>query len=185
MRIGWSAEHELSGHRAHVRPDGRKVPVYSRPTVHSEVAVGLDVRGRHVEIVLFAGNRSTVPSMTRGRRFLHSLCVCVLMMTMSLLGTIHAENTDGSAPSSSVTLAWDQSSDPTVKGYRLHYGFTSGRKYLHVLDVGKTTSWKLSNLIPGKKYYAVIMGYNASGKESIPSKEISFTAPKSAPTPHP
>jgi hypothetical protein len=107
------------------------------------------------------------------------------MMTLSLLGTIRAENTDVSETSSSVSLAWAPSSDPTVKGYRLHYGLTSGRKYLHVLDVGKATSWKLSNLIPGKKYYAVIMAYNASGKESIPSKEISFTTPKSAPATHP
>jgi hypothetical protein len=117
--------------------------------------------------------------------FLPSFRICILFMTLSLPGTFRAGNTDVSAPRSTVTLAWDQSPDRTVKGYRLHYGMTSGRNYLHVLDVGKATSWKVSNLIPGKKYYFVVTSYNVSGKESLPSKEISFTAPKSTPTPHP
>jgi hypothetical protein len=115
--------------------------------------------------------------------FLPSLRICILIVTLSLPGTIHAGNTDDSAPRSTVTLTWDKSPGRTVKGYRLHYGVTSGRNYLHVLDVGKATSCKLPGLIPGKKYYFVVTSYNASGKESLPSNEASFTAPKSTPTP--
>jgi chitinase len=84
-----------------------------------------------------------------------------------------------------VTLSWDESHDRTVKGYRLRYGVSSGRKYFHVLDVGKATSCKLPDLIPGKKYYFVVTAYNASGRDSLPSNEVTFTAPKSTPTPRP
>jgi hypothetical protein len=34
----------ISGHQATFRPDDRQRPVYARPTVHSEVVIGLDVR---------------------------------------------------------------------------------------------------------------------------------------------
>jgi hypothetical protein len=116
-----------------------------------------------------AANKSTMCGMPKG--LLPSLGICILIVTLSLPGTVHGGNTDVPAPRSSVTLAWDKSRDRTVKGYRLHYGVTSGRNYFHVLDVGKATSCKLSDLIPGKKYYFVVTSYSASGKESLPSKE--------------
>jgi hypothetical protein len=109
------------------------------------------------------------------RGIIPTLGICIL----TVISTVHAENT--TAP----RLAWDQSPDRTVKGYRLHYGVRSGRNYLHVVDVGKATSCKLPDLIPGKKYYFVVTSYNASGRESPPSHEITFTAPKATPTPHP
>ena len=77
--------------------------------------------------------------------------------------------------SSSVTLAWDKSPSRAVKGYRLHCGLTSGRSYTRIVDVGKLTTYKISNLIPGKTYYCVVTAYDARGKESPPSNEISFT----------
>lgn len=116
---------------------------------------------------------------------LPALGICILIVTLSLPGAVHAGNTNVPAPRTSVTLKWDKSRDRTVKGYRLHYGVTSGRNYLHVIDVGKATSCKLPDLIPGKRYYFVVTSYNASGKESSPSNEITFTAPGSTPTPHP
>jgi len=77
--------------------------------------------------------------------------------------------------SSTVTLTWDKSPDRSVKGYRLHCGLTSGRNYSRFVDVGNVTTYTLSNLIPGKTYYCVVTAYNASGKESGPSNEITFT----------
>jgi hypothetical protein len=127
--------------------------------------------------VTLAVNRDTMCGMPTG--FLSTLAICLLIAT----STVYAENT--AAPRSTVTLSWDKSRDRTVKGYRLHYGVTSGRNYLHVLDVGKVTSCKLPDLIPGKQYYFVVTAYNASGRESSPSNEIAFTVPKSTPTPHP
>jgi fibronectin type 3 domain-containing protein len=77
--------------------------------------------------------------------------------------------------SSKVTLAWDKPLGRAVKGYRLHYGTTSDRRYSRYVDVGNLTKYTLSNLTPGKTYYCVVTAYYSSGKESGPSNEISFT----------
>jgi fibronectin type 3 domain-containing protein len=77
--------------------------------------------------------------------------------------------------STAATLRWNKSTDQDVKGYRLHCGLTPGGKYSRFVDVGNATTYTLSNLIPGKKYYCVVTSYNRSGKESPPSNEISFT----------
>jgi fibronectin type 3 domain-containing protein len=83
--------------------------------------------------------------------------------------------------SSTVTLSWDKSRGRAVKGYRLHCGTTSGRSYSRIIDVGKVTTYRISNLIAGKTYYVVVTAYNAAGKESPPSNEISFTVSASTP----
>jgi hypothetical protein len=77
--------------------------------------------------------------------------------------------------SSTVTITWNKFPDHRVKGYRLHYGLTSGRNYSTLIDVGNVTAYTFSNLIPGKTYYCIVTAYYASGKESRPSNEISFT----------
>jgi len=81
--------------------------------------------------------------------------------------------------STTVTVRWNKSPSRDVKGYRLHCGLTSGRYYARLVNVGNVTSYTFSNLIPGKTYYCVVTAYNAAGKESPPSNEISFTASKS------
>jgi len=111
--------------------------------------------------------------------------ICILIVTLALSGAVHAGNTAVRALRTTVTLTWNPPPDRTVKGYRLHYGVTSGRNYLHVLNAGKATSCKVSNLVPGMKYYFVVTSYNASGKESLASNEATFTAPRLTPTPHP
>jgi hypothetical protein len=82
--------------------------------------------------------------------------------------------------SSTITVSWDRSPNRGVKGYRLHFGLTSGRNYSRVIDAGKATTYKISNLIAGKTYYCVVTAYDAAGKESPPSNEISFTVSPSA-----
>jgi hypothetical protein len=77
--------------------------------------------------------------------------------------------------SSTVTLSWDKSSDTGVKGYRLHFGPTPGGNYSRLVEVGNATTCTLSDLKPGQTYYCVVTAYNAAGKESPPSNEISFT----------
>jgi hypothetical protein len=83
-----------------------------------------------------------------------------------------AGNTPALAPST-VTLSWDKSPDRAVRGYRLHYG-TSSKRYSETIDVGNVTTYKISNLIPRKRYYFVVTAYNAKGSESLPSNECPF-----------
>jgi fibronectin type 3 domain-containing protein len=119
------------------------------------------------------------------KALLPSFAICILIVTLALSNAVHAGNNAVPPARSTVTLTWDQPPDRTVKGYRVHYGVTSGRNYLHVLNAGKTTSCKVSDLVPGKKYYFVVTSYNASGKESLASNEATFTAPRLTATPHP
>jgi len=74
----------------------------------------------------------------------------------------------------SVTLAWDLDTDPTVVGYRLYYGTSSG-SYTQRSDVANTTTATISNLAVGFTYFFVVRAYNAFGLESPPSNEVSFT----------
>jgi fibronectin type 3 domain-containing protein len=72
-----------------------------------------------------------------------------------------------------VMLSWDKSPGRAVKGYRLHYG-TSSKNYSVTIDVGNVTTYKISNLMAGKRYYFVVTAYNAAGKESPASNECPF-----------
>jgi hypothetical protein len=73
-----------------------------------------------------------------------------------------------------VTLAWDRSTDPSVTGYRLHYGTSKG-SYTTVLDVGNSTSAALPDLPVGGTYFFVVTARNAASVESAPSNEVSHT----------
>jgi hypothetical protein len=80
----------------------------------------------------------------------------------------------------SVSLAWDPSRASGIAGYRLHYG-TSNGSYSQQIDVGNTTTATVSNLVDGQRYYFIITGYDASGVESEPSNQLSFTVTPSGP----
>ena len=77
------------------------------------------------------------------------------------------------------TLAWDPpyiSAD--VTGYMIHYGTASGT-YSQSGDVGNATSYTVSNLSDGQKYYFAVTAYNAVGYQSVYSNEVSLmTSPQ-------
>jgi hypothetical protein len=81
----------------------------------------------------------------------------------------------------SVTLAWNPDTDPTVVGYRLHDGTSSGN-YSQTIEVGNTTTATVSNLTAGRRYYFTVTAYNAAGLESLPSNQVSFMATPAATT---
>jgi hypothetical protein len=75
------------------------------------------------------------------------------------------------------TLTWDPPAVSTdVTGYMIHYGTTSGT-YSQGIDVGKTTSYTVSNLNDGQTYYFVATAYNHTGMQSVYSNEISNGTP--------
>ncbi|HWF19513.1 MAG TPA: fibronectin type III domain-containing protein [Verrucomicrobiae bacterium] len=76
----------------------------------------------------------------------------------------------------SFTLAWNPSPDPTVAGYVVYYGTSSGN-YTTRMDVGTNTTATITNLQPGVTYYFAVTDYNSDGVESAPSGEISLLVP--------
>ncbi len=77
------------------------------------------------------------------------------------------------AGGASVRLAWDPSTNHSVAGYKIHYGATSGN-YTHTVRVkGRLTAQALiENLEEGKTYFFAITSYDAKGKESALSAEV-------------
>jgi len=89
-----------------------------------------------------------------------------------------------------VSLAWDASADPTVVGYKLSYGTSSGN-YATTVDVGNKTTYSFSGLVDCQRYYFVVKGYTSAMVDSAPSNEasaiavglVSVTSDASSPTP--
>ncbi len=73
----------------------------------------------------------------------------------------------------SVTLAWDPSSDPNLAGFKVHFRAIAGSPR-QSLNVGKTTTTKVSNLSDGTTYYFTVTAYDNWGHESGPSNEVSY-----------
>ena len=74
----------------------------------------------------------------------------------------------------SLTLAWDQSADSSVTGYRVYYGGAS-RSYTNSVDAGTATSVTISGLEDGSTHFFAATAYNNIGLESTYSSEIAVT----------
>ena len=83
-----------------------------------------------------------------------------------------------SLAASSVTLAWDASTDSSVVSYNVYYGTASG-SYSASISAGSATTATVSNLLDGTTYYFAATAVNSSGVESPDSNEISYTTPGS------
>jgi len=84
----------------------------------------------------------------------------------------------------SLTLAWDANTDSVTTGYIVAYGTQPG-SYPTSVNVGNRTSWAVTNLADGQRYYFVVYAYNAAGTRSPASTEISGVVPSAAPAPNP
>jgi hypothetical protein len=74
----------------------------------------------------------------------------------------------------SVSLAWNQSTDPTVVGYNVYYGGASGN-YTNTLSAGNATNMTIPGLVEGVTYYFAATTYNSLGVQSPFSSEVSYT----------
>jgi hypothetical protein len=80
------------------------------------------------------------------------------------------------APASPVVLAWNPSPDTNALGYFIRIGKATG-SYSIRIDALSNTTFAVSNLTVGKKYYAAVTAYDSALVESIPSNEVSFIVP--------
>ena len=80
-------------------------------------------------------------------------------------------------------LGLERQSDPSVVGYNVNYGTSSG-SYPQTLNAGSTASATVSNLAAGQTYYFVVTARNAAAQNSLVSNQVSFVT-TAAPTPTP
>jgi hypothetical protein len=125
-------------------------------------------------ILIVQVNHTQLKTIKIRRTQLHRrliLLLCLLTpLTFSLLPFASA------AHAASVTLAWDDSQEEDIAGYRVYYGTTSGH-YTTMISVGAKTTCTITNLEPGRTYYFAATAYDHSGNESGLSVEIPYTVP--------
>lgn len=104
-------------------------------------------------------------------------CAKVSAVILLLALIYNPGKTEGQTLSSSyhVSLAWDAPIDPTVTGYRVHYGTVSGN-YTSNIAVGNLTTAKIQGLSKGIVYFFAVTALNSAGLESRFSNQVSFQA---------
>ena len=75
----------------------------------------------------------------------------------------------------SLNLAWNANTESDLAGYRIYYGTSSGN-YTSVKEPGKVTSYGLSDLNEGTRYYITMSAFDTSLNESQKSVEITGVA---------
>src|SRR5437879_3981004 len=93
---------------------------------------------------------------------------CSILMLLS--GSLLAFAPLSSIATGNVTLAWDPNPDPSVAGYNLYYGTTSGN-YGTFIHAGTATTATASNLVEGATYYFAATDYDTNAIESDFSTE--------------
>ena len=78
------------------------------------------------------------------------------------------------AAANSVSLAWNANTEADLAGYRVYAG-TSPGAYTQTFDVGRKTSYSVSDLIEGATYYFVLTAYDIYGNESGYSTVVTTT----------
>src|SRR5205814_1209863 len=82
---------------------------------------------------------------------------------------------ESSTSPNSAALAWDAVTDPTFSGYRIYYGTAPGTYLQSVgqgLNVGKATTFTVTGLSSGTRYYFATTAYDTLNKESTYSDEV-------------
>jgi hypothetical protein len=82
----------------------------------------------------------------------------------------------GITDDAAVTFTWKANSEPDLGGYKLYVGTVPGY-YAGFIDVGRATSFRVSDLVRGMPYYFALTAYNSSGLESDFTPELTATIP--------
>jgi fibronectin type III domain protein len=94
---------------------------------------------------------------------------CVLGFYLALVSC----GSDDAPAGASKTLSWTAVPEPSVVGYKLYYGTSSGQ-YDSQVDVGPDVSYTVNGLTPGTTYYFAVSAYNSGGESALSSEVSSF-----------
>src|SRR5437016_9736375 len=90
------------------------------------------------------------------------LLLLVIALLLGTASTLHA---------ATATATWDPNPEPDLAGYKLSYGTQSG-VYTTVIDVGNVTTWAITSLTAGQRYFFAVQAYNTSSSLSPYSTEV-------------
>jgi hypothetical protein len=96
--------------------------------------------------------------------------VLLLAAVGALVFPLAAQNGSLAMP---VTLGWNASADPAVRGYAVYVGPVATGNF-NRFNVGTNLTCRLTNLIVGVTYRVYAVSYNAQGLESAPSNEVLY-----------
>jgi fibronectin type III domain protein len=99
----------------------------------------------------------------------------IAFLIRSILGILLVAGTvgcgSGGDEGGTKTLSWTAVPDPSVLGYKAYWG-TSSHHYESNTDVGANTSYTISGLQHGSRYFFAVSAYNADGESGL-SAEVS------------
>jgi hypothetical protein len=125
-----------------------------------------------------SGNTATLTptsNLAEGTQYTATISSSVTDAAGNALGAnqVWTFSTATTTPAGTAELAWDAVSDSRVAGYRVYYGTTPG-VYLQSpgagLDAGMDTTYTVSGLTSGIRYYFAVTAYGAG--ESAYSNEV-------------
>jgi hypothetical protein len=108
--------------------------------------------------------------------FSDPVSLCLFSIRLWALGLLFLVFTS-SPIAAQVTLQWDATPDPQMVGYKVYYGSAS-RQYSVTVNAGTSTTAAFSRLRDAQIYYFTVTAYDASGKESAFSNEVSYDLAK-------
>lgn len=104
----------------------------------------------------------------------------LLLAIVSLLNACGGGDGGASANPTTATLTWDAVADQSLSGYRIYYG-TAPATYLQPVgqgvSVGTATTYTVTGLSSGTRYYFAATAIDTSNNESAFSNEVSKSIP--------
>jgi len=92
--------------------------------------------------------------------------------------TLSLSGTGVSAPTQSVSLAWDASASSNVSGHHVYRGTQSGGPFSSInLFLVLSTTFTDSSVLAGQTYFYVVTAVDENGVESIFSNEVTAVVP--------
>jgi len=75
-----------------------------------------------------------------------------------------------------IKIAWDPNTEEDLAGYRVYYGPAS-RTYGQPITIGMETTYTITDLTPGQRYYIAVTAFDTANNESDYSNEVNGIAP--------
>ena len=113
--------------------------------------------------------------MNNRRLILLELLFSLLVLLSIGCGKYGGGSCDASDSSRAIAITWDANKGPDIAGYKVYHR-TAPRTYGPGIDVGNATSFQITGLIRGQKYYISVTAYDRAGKESNFSNEVTGIA---------